>query len=200
MIRVRGFTLLEVLVALALFAIAMGLAYGGLDAVVRARAQLEEQAEALASLQRSVGLLERDLRSAVARPVRGGELRAEPALQIDADGLALTRAGHANRLAQPRAELERVHWYRREHGLHRRGLPVLDGSVATRREGDPLLDGVQRLEFEALGLDGRWSSRWPLPGGDPARLPRAVRVRMDLDAWGEIERVFELVDQPVTTP
>ena len=35
----RGFSLLEVLVALALFAIAMGLAYGGLDAVVRARAQ-----------------------------------------------------------------------------------------------------------------------------------------------------------------
>ena len=99
----RGFSLLEVLVAVALFALAMGLAYGGLDAVVRGRAQLAGSAQALADLQRSVGLLERDLRAAQPRSVRTGDLRRLPALVIDSDGIELTRAGHANRLAQSRA-------------------------------------------------------------------------------------------------
>jgi general secretion pathway protein J len=194
--RLRGFSLLEVLVALSVFAIAMGLAYGGLDAVVRARAQLEAQAAALAQLQRAVGLLERDLRGAVARPVREGERRVEPALRLDADGLALTRAGYANRLAQARAELERVRWQRDGAALRRLRLPALDRSPGGLPEGEAMLEGVQRLDIEALGDDGRWSPRWPPSGAAVDRLPRALRVRVELADWGEIERWFELVDPP----
>ena len=197
--RSRGFSLLEVLVALALFAIAMGLAYGGLDAVVRARAQLTEQADALAALQRAVGLLDRDLRSAVARPVRQGDLRVEAALVLDADGLALTRAGYSNRLAQARSELERVRWYRDGDALQRLRLPALDRTPGGVLDGEAVLAGVQRLDIEALGADGRWSPRWPLQGGSPTTLPRALRVRLELDGWGEIERWFELVE-PLPPP
>lgn len=192
----RGFSLLEVLVALSVFAIAMGLAYGGLDAVVRARAQLDEQAAALARLQRAVGLLERDLRGALARPVRDGEIGVEPALRLDAEGLALTRGGYANRLAQARAELERVFWHRDGETLRRVRLAALDRSPGGLPEGDEVLDGVQQLDIEALADDGRWSTRWPLPGSAIDRLPRAVRVRLVLDGWGEIERWFELVESP----
>lgn len=191
---VRGFSLLEVLVAVALFALAMGLAYGGLDAVVRGRAQLQEEAQRLAALQRAVGLLERDLRAALPRSVRDGDLRRLPALQIDGDGLTLTRGGFNNRLAQARAELERVRWYAEGDALQRGRWRVLDRPGGERAQTDARLEGVRTIEFEALGVDGRWVARWPPPGQDLDAWPRALRVGFDLDGLGRIERVLELAE------
>lgn len=192
--RAAGFSLLEVLVAVALFALAMGLAYGGLDAVMRGRAQLAEDAQRLAALQRVVGLVERDLRAALPRSVRLGDIRRQPALLIDPDGLQLTRAGYANRLAQARAELERVRWDIDDQALTRWRYPVLDpgGSQAPLR--DAALEGVSRVEFEALSQDGRWVARWPEPGQGELAWPRAVRVVFELDWLGRIERVLELAE------
>ena len=104
----RGFTLLEVLVAVALFAVAAALAFGGLDALTRARSRLDAGNERLGRLQFAVGLLERDLRSAAARGVRDGYGAPLPALLGTRERVELTRHGHANALARPRAELERV--------------------------------------------------------------------------------------------
>ncbi|MCK7592780.1 type II secretion system minor pseudopilin GspJ [Pseudomarimonas salicorniae] len=190
----RGFSLLEVLVAVALFALAMGLAYGGLDAVVRGRAQLQEEAARLAELQRVVGLLERDLRAAVPRGVRLGDLRQLPALLIDPDGIELTRSGHANRLAQPRAELERVRWTLQEGGLARTRFVALDRGGSERPREDAVLQGVSALDVEALTLDGRWVNRWPLPGAREDDWPRAVRIGFEVDGLGRIERVLELAE------
>ncbi|GIX34449.1 MAG: hypothetical protein KatS3mg126_0228 [Lysobacteraceae bacterium] len=190
--RARGFGLLEVLVAVALFALAMGLAYGGLDAVVRARAQMQEEALRLAALQRVVGLLERDLRAAVARPVRDGELGRLPALLLDRSGLELSRAGLAVPLAQARAGIERVRWAVEDGALVRRVHAVLDRVGGEQGEEQARLDGVGSLRIEALAADGRWQERWPLPGARPEALPRAVRVRFALDGLGEIERLLEL--------
>lgn len=190
----RGFSLLEVLVAVALFALAMGLAYGGLDAVVRGRAQLAESAGQLAALQRAVGLLERDLRAALPRTARVGDLRRQPAMLIDANGIELTRAGHANRLAQSRAELERVRWGMDSQTLTRWRYAALDRPGSEQPRVDATLDTVSRWRIEALREDGRWVSRWPEPGQPEDALPRALRLRFSVEGIGEIERLLELVE------
>lgn len=192
--RQRGFSLLEVLVAVALFALAMGLAYGGLDAVLRGRVQLEAEAERLAALQRAVGLLERDLRAAVPRGVRGGDLTRLPALVLDADGLELTRAGQANRLAQARAELERLRWGLDGNRLTRWRYPVLDRGGSEAPRADAVLDAASQLRIEALSADGRWVNRWPQPGQGDEAWPRALRVAFEVDGIGRIERVLELAE------
>ena len=50
--RGRGFTLIELLVALAVFAVLAVMAYGGLNQVLMTRSVVDDQAEALRSLQR----------------------------------------------------------------------------------------------------------------------------------------------------
>jgi len=195
--RCDGFSLLEVLVAVSLFALAMALAYGGLDAVLRGRAQLDAQADRLREIQTAVGLLERDLRGAVARPVRDGDRLRRGALELDPQGLALSRGGHANRLAQARAEVERVLWRLDGNRLERLRHSRLDRSPGGPLDESFQLDGVSRLEIEVLAEDGRWTARWPAPGSADDLLPRAIRVRLEVTGLGRIERWFELVEGPV---
>ena len=70
--RWRGFTLIEVLVAVFIFALLMLAGYGSINALLRTRDGLADQNGRLRDLQFAVGLLERDLRSALARPEPGG--------------------------------------------------------------------------------------------------------------------------------
>lgn len=194
MMRARGFTLLEVVVAVALFALAMALAYGGLDSVVRARAQLDAEAQRLGQLQAAVGLLERDVRSAVIRPVRDETGRLQPPLLLQDGTLELSRGGYAQGLTAVRAELQRVRWQLDQDRLLRLAFPALDraGAAAAAEAPQALLEEVQQWRIEALGQDARWTPRWPLPGHDALRLPRALRLQFESPAHGRIERILEL--------
>lgn len=188
----RGFTLVELLVAVALFATVATLAYGGLDALVRASTQLEGSGERLADLQRAIDLVGRDLRQAVARGVRDRDGQPQPALAGDRSGVLLTRAGHGNALALPRAELERVGYGLVDGRLERLRYRVLDRADGREPARDALLDEVEAFELRYLGVDGSWQDQWPPRSNPGVALPRAVELRLRLADFGEIRRVFEL--------
>ena len=69
-VRQRGFTLLELLVALAIFALVSVMAYGGLASVLDQQFATDEIAGQLARLQKTYLLLQRDFEQLVPRPVR----------------------------------------------------------------------------------------------------------------------------------
>jgi len=191
--RLRGFTLLELLVAITLFAVVAVLAWGGLQGLARGSAQLDEAGTRLAAVQRGLDLLVRDLRQAVPRPVRDGDGRPLPALAGERGRIELTRGGHGNALAMPRATLERAGWRAREQRLERLHWPTLDRAGGSQPVVDPLLDGVRSLELRYRDARGREHDRWPPPrSGDAAALPRAVEVRIALDDLGELVRLVEL--------
>lgn len=191
----RGFTLVEMLVAVAVFAVASALAFGGLSALARARAELETSNTRLGRLQFTIGLIERDVRSIAARGVREGYGAARPALDGTRDRLELTRHGYANALALPRAELERVRWVLQRGSVQRQRFAVLDRTPGTLPVEDALLDGVERLEFRYLADDGRELAQWPPPRAADDRPPRAVLVVLTLSGFGEIRRLLELPEQ-----
>ncbi|NJN45980.1 MAG: type II secretion system minor pseudopilin GspJ [Candidatus Competibacteraceae bacterium] len=68
--RQAGFTLLELLVALAVFAILSVMAYGGLRSVLFAEAAIEAEAQRLAQVQMAFHLLEQDITQIVSRSIR----------------------------------------------------------------------------------------------------------------------------------
>ena len=194
--RQRGFTLLEMLVAVLLFAIASALAYGGLRSIVQAQEQSSQAKAQLGRLQFAVSLIERDITSAARRGIRDGYGVPRPALEGEGQRIELTRHGYANVLALPRAELERVAYQRRDGQLLRLRWPVLDRSPGTRPVEDELLEGVTRMEVVYLDGQGREHRQWPPPHGVSETLPRAVRLTLELEDFGEIRRVLELPQEP----
>jgi general secretion pathway protein J len=191
----RGFTLVEMLVAVAIFAIASALAYGGLSALTRARSQLDAQNERLGRLQFAFGLIERDLRSAVARGVRDGYGSPLPPLIGTRERIELSRQGQANALALPRAGIERV-GYRLDGAILRRDrYLVLDRVPGSLPLSDELLDRVESLEWRYLAADGRELPQWPAPRAATDAPPRAVLLTVQLEDFGEIRRVLELPEE-----
>lgn len=197
----RGFTLLELLIALAIFAILSTAAYSGLRQVLFTRSAVEAQSQRLAAVQLTFFRLEQDIGQAIRRSIRDEFNERQPALSSDelaADRLTLTRTGWDNPLGQRRANLQRVAYRLQEGRLWRRYWQVLDrGGLMEPRE-TLLLERVQALQMRFLDGD-EWQAQWPPPLHDAVTgqrrlesLPRAVEIRLTLEDWGEITRLFPL--------
>jgi general secretion pathway protein J len=190
-----GFSLIELLVALAVFAAMAALAYGGLDSIVRSRSELVRQQEEFRSLTRSVALLDRDLRQAAARPVRGNYGETQPALAGASERIEFTRAGFANPQAEVRANLERIGYALEGDALLRVSYAVLDRAPTSAAQTTTLAR-VDALRLRYLDAANRWTDSWPPPVADGAAapaLPRAVEFRLQTKDYGDITRIVELV-------
>ncbi len=204
-VRARGFSLIELLVALAVFAALAAAAYGGLAQIAATRAALAKQQDRFAQIVRTVSMLERDLRQAVSRPIRGnGTGNYLPAVAGSGDRIELTRLGFANPLAEPRSNLERVAYAIDAQKLMRGRYAALDRVPDSVPVATAVLDGAQGLSFRYLGSDGAWRSTWP-PSDAPQNmqpnelLPRAIEFRIATGDAGELRRVVELPSAPPQT-
>ncbi len=160
-----GFTLIEMLVELLVFAVIAGGAVAllrfSVDAELASRARTEE----IASARRFVAVWTADLAQAAPRPVRGpdGQPRAamESSVFGDAPGnvlLALTRGGWSNPAGDPRPSLQRVEWRVEGDRLTRAGLPFPDGARAPEPSAMARIAGTPRLRFRTP--EGDWRDRW----------------------------------------
>ncbi|WP_395683488.1 type II secretion system minor pseudopilin GspJ [Dokdonella sp.] len=201
-----GFSLLELLVALAVFAALAAAAYGGLASIARTRAALAQQQDRFAAVTRAVSALERDLRQAIARPVLDNSGHPTNALLGNSSSIELTRLGYANPLAEPRSHLERVVYASDRGTLRRARYAVLDRAPDSAPQVRELLERAGELHLRYYGCDQVWHEAWP-PRGlacasaapvDPlAVLPRAIEFRFTPEGLGELRRVVEL---PSTLP
>lgn len=197
--RQAGFTLLELIVVMAIFAIFSLMAYGGLDTVLNTRRDIELAHENLSGYQRAFVKLRNDFQMASTRPIRDGFGDAAAALQLNESGyIEFTRGGWRNPLLQPRAMLERVA-YRLENGaLVRLGWRVLDRAQDSQPVQTELLKGVEELRWRVLDDQREWTERWPedtSSGSDSqadAPLPRGVELRILTKDLGELTFIFAL--------
>ena len=205
--RCRAFSLIELLVAMTVFAALAAAAYGGLAQIARTCGALAVQQDRFANVMRAVSSLERDLRQAVSRSVRAGSASAVlPALAGTSNAIEWTRLGYANPRAEARSHLQRVSYALDGAALRRARWAVLDRAPASTPQSSLLLDRAGRLQLRYLGCDGAWREAWP-PSSVPAcagvgiepndLLPQAVEFRFAPEGLGDIRRLVEL---PATPP
>jgi len=190
--RAAGFSLLELLVAVAVFAVVALLAWGGLDTLARSQHVLAAERARLRALQLGIGQLERDLRQAVARPARDASGNDLPALLGQPSALELTRLAPGSGWQSPLPALERIAWRCRDGELQRLRWAVADRAANTPFTRETRLSGVSQCQWRYL--DRVPSATWPPRGAALERLPRALELRFTLDGVGEVRRVIELVD------
>ncbi len=211
-VRQTGFTLLEVLIALAVTAVVGALAYGSLTAAMDSADGLRDSADRVTEVERAFTLISRDIRQFVPRSVRDEFGQHEPALAggpVNRFPLTLTRGGWFNPNQQPRSQLQRVNYVLDGDALWRESYPVLDRAPDTEATEVLLLEGVEDFRLEFLGRiqdlqvqsDGvsverrNWSENWVADVGQPGSVippPVALAVILQLEDLGEVYRLYEL--------
>lgn len=193
-----GFTLLEVLVAILIFAIMSVVAYRGLDQVLKAR----ERLTAITSQWRNLGQLLEQMDqsfaavSAYAPPPGTGQtepvFRAQ-ATPSDTEGTLLSMyvMGDPVRPA-PGSALHRVAYRLRDGRLEFLLWPASQfGNVEDAPRVLTIADGVEALRLRYLGPDGIWRNTWP-SDQSITPLPWGVEVRVRLHGMSPVTRIFTL--------
>jgi general secretion pathway protein J len=202
MSRNKGFTLVELLVALAIFALLSAFAYRGLGALLDSRAALEKESRKWRDVTLFVGRFERDLSAVLRRKATApsGTQVAAVSSALDTndvrEGLAFTRSG-AVLMESAQAAPQRVAYRRVENRVERLTWGSVD--AGPRDEGAPvtLMSDVAALAFRFMAPTGEWRPTWGLPGAnDP--MPAAVEMTLQLASGERIVRVVDLpqVKQP----
>lgn len=213
--RQKGLTLLELLIAVAVFAIMAALAYGGLNTVLASRDQVEKQSSELAGLQKAFFRINRDISQVVARGIRDGFGDVQDAMRdkrgqlVDKEDLfEFTRTGRFNPTGQPRSYLQRIAYGVEDNKLIRYSWNVLDRAQDSEPAKYVLLEKIKRVELRFLDAQGQWQTHWPVSGDkavppDPQAfatkkadsqsvLPLAVEITIELEQLGKIVRIVRI--------
>ena len=187
----RGFTLLEMLVALAVFAVIGVMAGGILSGMVELSEFSYQRGDALQKTQRAFSVIERDVLQVAGRTVRDEFGAFTPALTVGGETLAeFTRDGRRNPLGEPRAQLQRVAYALRDDALLRLFWPVLDRGDDTRPLAQTLLTGVEDASFVLHDAEGQEHAYWPSPSESGDAQPAALELRLRLENQGHLKRLW----------
>lgn len=200
---VRGFSLLELLVAIAVFSVLAMMAYGTLSNVLSYRNQTEQAAEQLNRVQKAMLHIQRDIMQIVVRPFRdefGTQLNTLLGDEYGKYRLLFFRTGYPNPNLAPRSSLQRVAYVMpqdEENKLYRYVWPSLDGGAEDSARKLLLLDDVEELIIRFYDKGEEFQS-WPpltnaaapIPTFDI--MPQGIKIVLKLKSMGEIWRLMEI--------
>jgi general secretion pathway protein J len=190
----RGFTLIELVAAMTIFAIIAVIAQQSMFSAMAQSTRLTSNSADLAELELSVSLVTRDLENIAPRPVRVGGNETQGALiLVDGSDLTLTRSGVVDPVERPRGPFIRVRYDdAADAGSVRQVWDQVDRPAAISARAATLWDGIQSMRFRVYS-DGQWSDSWPPPDTDDlAALPDGIAVTFETERWGPIDRVVSL--------
>lgn len=192
-----GFTLIEVMVALTIFALLSTVAYRGLDAVLSASARVERETRKWSEIAFAFVNIQTSLAVVVDRPIRdrGGAIGASFAgvasVRLEDEAIfVFTRTGFADHLGAL-ADLQRVGYRVRGDRLEQLIWPVLDLAPGSEPHAVQLLAGIASILVHYVTVDGSRHAAWPLAGEDAA-LPTALEMTLRLASGEQITRMFAL--------
>ncbi|MEK9527956.1 MAG: type II secretion system minor pseudopilin GspJ [Gammaproteobacteria bacterium] len=192
MTAIRGFTLLEVLIAMAIFSIVGLASFELLRSVRNIDRVTDRQTESYQGLVRTLALMDRDFIQLRYREIRDelGDRKAAVAVNEGYYPIEFTRQGWNNPLQRARSELQRVAYVVEGDSLERHVWFVLDRAQDSEPVSQTLMAGVSALTIYLVMPDGdRVES---ISGDDLSELPVAIEVTITTDTWGDLIRLYDL--------
>jgi len=193
----RGYTLIELLVALVILALLSVAGYRGLDAVLQTREHIAQETRKWQHLAFFFARLEQDVVQAVHRPIsdQGGLTQPEwmgrtVVMADDEAELIFTRAGipdEGEKMLAP----QRIGYRLQQGSIILLRWPYPDQAPRTEPIRYTLLEGVNEFRLRHLDNNGNWLDLWP-PAGQTGVLPMALEVAVTLSSGEKITRVFAL--------
>jgi general secretion pathway protein J len=202
-----GFTLLEVLIAIAIFSVVSLASFTIFDTVLRGDENSKKRSERQNELQRAFLLIERDFTQIAKRSMRiSGEAPGSSFLQTsddsflaDEQAIAFVRSGWTNPgLLLPRSEMQSVAYRVVDETLERLHFNFVDAVEGEEPKVRLLITGITSLAFEYY--DGKeWKKKW-----SGKLLPQAIAIEIETQDYGLIRRQFlvpnELVSDSKSKP
>lgn len=193
--RPQGFTLLEVLISLAIFAILALITAQALKVAFRTKEVLFKQNAELTQLEMSFALLSSDITQTTARPVLGNDLRLFPAFIGQPGYIEFSRSDKAivtNTTKEP--PFVRIAYLCKNNKLIRRRFNQLDSIDREQFLDQTILEGLSVCRFSYLNSTLDVLPLWR-PGAikqnqQTEPLPKAVRVAIEHPYWGNMVNLF----------
>ncbi len=212
--RSKGFTLIELMIAIVIFALISTAAYKLMNTVTQGQQVTDGLLDDLDDMQRAKMTIEKDLFQVINRSIRNEFSDKEPALFGPSKNgfmLEFTRSGWKNPLRSTRSNLQRVAYALEDNELIRYYWPVLDRAPDPILIRQVLLTEVLELRIQYMDDKYRWLPSWPPhkevkagKGKDTKvdkstnddkhydSLPRAIEVSLQHAIYGQITTTLPL--------
>ncbi|MFT5209699.1 MAG: general secretion pathway protein J [Flavobacterium sp.] len=195
---VKGFTLLEIMVAMSIFAL-IGLgASQMLRSIITSHERTQSTMEVLASFSKALTIIQRDFNQVVHRPVRDNFGDSLPSFMVNSGDnlIELSRTGWNNPLGLTRSGIQRVAYNVTEDGeLKRYFWLVLDRAEDSELIEQTLLSNIEVLRINLRSVEDESSEVWP--GNSKFPLPQSAELVITSTSFGEIRQVFSFVESIV---
>ncbi|MEO8017258.1 MAG: type II secretion system minor pseudopilin GspJ [Pseudomonadota bacterium] len=206
--RARGFTLIEVMIAMFIAAIVFAIGYGAINQALVDRDRLNLSQQRVLEIQTGMRVVAQDFAQLTARYARdtsgNGELIAAVVAAGSSDILVtFTRTGWSNPAGIQRPAEQRVRYRFVDGSLVREHWLSVDPALNAEPRQRVLFTKVKAIEIRFLDPVTRdWSTDWPKapPSGpvSPAMVdlllprPLAIEFTVVFEDWGRVQRLFEI--------
>lgn len=194
----KGFTLIEIIIAVAVFAVIASITSSVLLNTLQTKQRSYKQIDIINQLQLAIALFGKDSRQIVTRPVRGNQMHLFPSFIGEKDYLELTRGGDINpNAAEQRSTLIRVAYLCKDDTLIRRIWPVLDAPDRDIYQDTILLANLKKCKFAYVGMHQNVMPNWyqyttrQNNKTITTPLPEAIQLSLDLKTLGKIKQYFK---------
>jgi len=204
----NGFTLLEILIALVIFAILGIIVAVGFRRSLLSNKHVGEADKRIQKLEITQALLRRDISQTINRSILDRNGEKLPAIQLKPNALEFTRAGVINPLGiNKQSDMQRIEYTYKNNTIVRIAWPVLDRAANSAPSSMNLLTHVTHFNIQVYDNKNNLQSAWPASNstsihtnsGDQSALPKAVKITFSVKGQGIIEDIIPIPSQQIIT-